>query len=99
MNHAFEIEEKTGPYNAYRIQTKALHGIVDLGRTPREESQHSDVHVRTLQRWWKHYRDFGETPEETKRWQMERGFYRKKLVTKILANDLISGVKNIAFRA
>ena len=51
MNPAIEVEEKTGPYNAYRTQAKALHGMVDLGRTPREESQHGGVHVRTLQRW------------------------------------------------
>ena len=28
MNPAIEVEEKTGPYNAYRTQAKALHGMV-----------------------------------------------------------------------
>ena len=83
MDHAFEIEEKTGPYNAYRIQTKALHGMVDLGRTPREESEQGGVRIRTLQRWFKHWREFGETPEETKRWQLQRGLYRKKRITRM----------------
>ena len=80
---AIEVEEKTGPYNAHRTQAKALHGMVDLGRTPREESQHGGVHVRTLQRWLQHYRETGETPGETKRWMLQRGLYREKRVTRM----------------
>ena len=87
------MEESCLSFIEERLISGSETTTAEVLRMAKEEYR---VPIRTLQRWYAHFSQFGEYPFETKRRQKRvRRQLKKFKVTKVVTNNIISSIKRI----
>ena len=93
LPHGRRMEESCLSFIEERLILGSETTTAEVLRMAKEEYR---VPIRTLQRWYAHFSQFGEYPFETKRRQKRVRYQLKNFkVTKIVTNNIISSIKRI----